>query len=396
MPALHGQPQTLPYWRLSGFYFCYFALLGGTYPYWALYFQSLGYDPEQIGLLLALPMATKIIAPNLWGWLADRSGRHLDVIRLGSALALLCFVGITLSPPFGWLLVVMTSYSFFWNAVLPQHEAITLRFLHAAPERYSQLRLWGSIGFIVAVVAAGRGLDDFGIGAFPLIGVGLLAGILGASLLIPRPPPASKTTADSLGRAARQPAVIAFLAAGVLMQMAHGAYYSFFSIYLVDNDYSRTAVGLLWCVGVVAEVVIFLVMHRLLPRLGVRFILLASLLLAALRWLAIGHGVELLGLLIAAQCLHAFSFGTFHAAAIETLRRLFTPGTQGGGQALYGALSLGAGGALGSWLAGRYWNLGASVVFDGAAVVCMLAATILWWGFRDPRLTVSVSRVKQS
>lgn len=387
MPTRQGQPQPLPYWRLSGFYFCYFALLGGTYPYWSLYFQALGYDAEQIGLLLALPMATKIVAPNVWGWLADRSGRHLDVIRLGSALALLCFLGIALSPPFGWLLVVMGSYSFFWNAVLPQQEAITLRFLHAAPERYSQLRLWGSIGFIGAVIAAGRALDAFGSGVFPLIGAGLLAGILAASLLIPRPPPALSTGRDSAGRAARQPAVIAFLAAGVLMQMAHGAYYGFFSIYLVDNGYTRTGVGLLWCVGVVAEVAIFLVMHRLLPRLGVRFILLASLLLAALRWVAIGHGVEVLWLLIAAQCLHAFSFGTFHAAAIETLRRLFPPGAQGGGQALYGALSLGAGGALGSWLAGRFWGLGAAVVFDAAALSCVLAAAIAWRGFRDPRLS---------
>lgn len=377
----------LPYWRLSGFYFCYFALLGGTYPYWSLYFQSIGFNPEQIGLLLAVPMATKIIAPNIWGWLADRSGLRLEIIRLGSLLALLCFLGIYLSTAFGWLVAVMAAYSFFWNAVLPQHEAITLSFLGDSPQRYSRLRLWGSIGFIVAVVAAGYGFDRFGIGIFPLIGAGLLAGILASSLLIPRSP--LKVTAsaeESLWQIARQPAVRAFLAAGVLLQMAHGAYYSFFSIYLVDQGYSRSAVGLLWCVGVVAEVLVFMLMHRLLLRFGVRSILIASLVLAALRWFVIGNGAELLWLLIAAQCLHAFSFGTFHASAIDTLRRLFEPGAQGGGQALYSAVSLGAGGAIGSYLAGKLWSLGAVVVFDGAGVICLIAAAIAWYGFRDRRL----------
>ncbi|MGK2915111.1 MAG: MFS transporter [Porticoccaceae bacterium] len=378
----------LPYWRLSGFYFCYFALLGGTYPYWSLYFQSIGFGSKEIGLLLAVPMATKIIAPNLWGWLADRSGRRLGIIRLGSLLALLCFLGITLSTKFWWLAAVMASYSLFWNAVLPQHEVITLSFLGDAPERYSRLRLWGSIGFIAAVVAAGYGFDHFGIRIFPLIGAGFLAGILVSSLLIPQPPPPSVRAGGrkSVWQIARQPAVMAFLAAGVLLQMAHGAYYSFFSIYLVDLGYSRSAVGLLWCVGVVAEIVIFMLMHRLLLQFGVRSILIASLVLAALRWFMIGNGADLLWLLIVAQCLHAFSFGTFHASAIDTLRRLFEPGAQGGGQALYSAVSLGVGGALGSYLAGEFWDWGAKLVFDGAGVICVVAAAIAWFGFRDQRL----------
>lgn len=385
---MRDRDTQLPYWRLSGFYFFYFALLGCTYPYWSLYLQSVGFAPEQIGLLLAVPMATKIIAPNIWGWLADLSGRRLDIIRLGSLLALLCFLGITWSPAFGWLVAVMASYSFFWNAVLPQHEAITLRFLESSPERYSRIRLWGSIGFIVAVMAAGYGFDHFGIDVFPYFGAGLLAAILVSSLLIPQPPAGDLVQSSrALWKTVCQPAVRAFLVAGILMQMAHGAYYSFFSLYLVDQGYSRFGVGLLWCVGVIAEVVIFIVMHRLLWRFGVRQILITSLLLAALRWFAIGNGVEWLWVMIFAQCLHAFSFGAFHASAIDTLRRLFGPGTQGSGQALYSAVSLGAGGAIGSYLAGEFWASGASVVFDSAGVICLIAAAIAWRGFRDTRLS---------
>ena len=377
----------LPYWRLSGFYFFYFALLGGLYPYWPLYLRGLGFAPEQIGALLAIPLVTKVVAPNLWGWLGDRSGRRLGIIRLGSLLALLCFLGIFVGNSLLWLALVLSGYSFFWNAVLPQHEVITLGFLGAQPERYSRIRLWGSIGFIAAVIGVGFWLETWGIRWFPVAGSLLLATILASSLLIPRPAAmVRERVRQPLHAAARQPAVLAFLAAGLLLQVAHGAYYSFISIHLEALGYGRTAIGVLWSVGVVAEILVFAVMHRVLLRFGVRTLLLASLSLAALRWWLIGHWSQTPWLLVAAQSLHAFSFGTFHASGVETIRRLFGPAAQGSGQALYGAVSFGLGGAVGSWAAGRFWHLGAAAVFDAAALACVLAALIAWYGFRDPRL----------
>ncbi len=377
----------VPYWRLSGFYFFYFALLGGMYPYWPLYLQYLHFDAESIGFLLAIPMVTKVLAPNLWSWLADSTGRRLGIIQLGSLLGLLCFIGITIDQGFTWLVIVIISYSFFWNAVLPQAEVITLNFLGEHPERYSRLRLWGSVGFIAAVIGAGVLFERVGVTAFPWLSLAFLASIFVASLTIPRPEgEGQRPKRESLLRAVFQAPVIAFLVAGIFLQAAHGAYYSFFSIYMEDLGYSRTAIGLLWSVGVVAEILVFIVMHNLLLRFGVRTVLIASLVLAALRWWIIGYSADVLWLLIFAQCLHAFTFGTFHAASIDTIRRLFKPGTQGGGQALYGAVSFGIGGAVGSYLAGRYWTLGAELVFGVASLLCLLATLVAWYGFRDTRL----------
>lgn len=377
----------LPYWRLSGFYFCYFALLGGLFPYWSLYLDARGLAPAQIGTVLAVPLVTKILAPNLWSWLADVSGWRLGIIRLGVALALLCFTAIFFVDSLAGLALVLVGYSFFWNAVLAQHEVITLGFLGARPERYSAIRLWGSVGFIAAVAGAGALFEAAGIAWFPVVGTLLLAMILASSLLIPKPlAVAAVRRRESLLAVVRQRAMLSFLGAGLLLQAAHGAYYSFFSLYLQDLGYGRTAIGLLWSVGVVAEVLMFAVMHRVLLRFGVRALLLASLALAALRWWLIGHCSETLVLLVLAQTLHAFTFGTYHAAGVETVRRLFADAGQAGGQALYGAVSFGLGGALGSWLAGQLWRFGAARVFDVAALLCLLALVLGWYGFRDPRL----------
>ncbi|MBL4781692.1 MAG: MFS transporter [Porticoccaceae bacterium] len=377
----------LPYWRLSGFYFFYFALLGGMYPYWPLYLQHLGFTPERIGLLLAVPMITKLIAPNLWAWLGDVTGRRLAILRLGSFLGLFCFLGITINQSFYWLALVIAGYSFFWNAILPQYEVITLGFLKDKPERYSLVRVWGSIGFILAVVGGGYYFEYISIQLFPWVGIGLLACIFISSLLIPQPSVGVREhKRQSLWQVVRQPTVIAFLIAGTLLQMAHGAYYSFFSIYLEEMGFSRSAIGYLWSIGVVAEVFIFMVMHTLLVKVGVRLVLIASLLLAALRWYMIGNGGDWLWVLILAQCLHAFSFGTFHAASIESIRRLFQGGTQAGGQALYGAISFGIGGAGGSYLAGHFWHYGATQIFNVASGLCLLGGLVAWYGFRDARL----------
>jgi len=81
-PRAGGPPAPrLPYWRLSSFYFFFFAVLGALLPYWSLYLKSLGFRPLQVGALFAVMMATKIVAPNLWGWLGDRSGRRMAIVR---------------------------------------------------------------------------------------------------------------------------------------------------------------------------------------------------------------------------------------------------------------------------------------------------------------------------
>ncbi|HEY0289647.1 MAG TPA: MFS transporter, partial [Pseudomonas sp.] len=143
----------LPYWRLSSFYLFYFALLGATAPFLALYFDHLGFSSARIGELVAIPMLMRCVAPNIWGWLGDYTGRRLAIVRLGAVCTLAAFSLILVDKSYAWLAMVMALHAFFWHAVLPQFEVITLAHLRGQISRYSQIRLWGSIGFILTVVA---------------------------------------------------------------------------------------------------------------------------------------------------------------------------------------------------------------------------------------------------
>jgi len=370
----------MPYWRLSGFYFFYFASLGALVPYWGIYLKSLGFTANDIGIFMAIVIGTKIVSPNIWGWISDHIGKRMLIVRIGCLLAVITFAGVFISSNYWWMLFVMMCFSFFWNAALPQFEATTFNHLGDKTHHYSNIRLWGSIGFIVTVVSLGSLLEMKGASVLPFALIILFAGIWLMSIIVPEQA-AQHLQLDqvSILDVLKRPDVVALLLACFLMQMSHGPYYTFYSIYLEEYQYSRSLIGQLWSLGVVAEVVIFLLMYRMVPKFGLRFLLLLSLFLASVRWLLIGYFVENLPVLFVAQTLHAASFGIYHASAIELIHRYFPGVHQGKGQALYSSLSFGAGGAVGSLYSGMLWESeGANVVYTIAAVISVLAFVISW------------------
>jgi len=375
-PPACGQ---LPYWRLSGFYVFYFALLGSTAPFLPLYFSHLGFSSARIGELVAIPMLMRCIAPNIWGWLGDYTGRRLIIVRVGAMCALLAFSLILFKQSYAWLAMVMALHAFFWHAILPQFEVITLAHLQGQTARYSQIRLWGSIGFILSVVGLGRLFEWFSLDLFPLVLLSIILGIVVSSWWVPNATPSVSAARPDSGGFLRQltrPGVLAFFACVALMTLSHGPYYTFLTLHLEHLGYSRGMIGVLWAIGVVSEVLMFMAMSRLLQCFSVRQVLMASFLLASLRWLLLGSFAEDLIVLLFAQLLHAATFGSFHASAIHFVQRSFGAQQQGQGQALYAALS-GTGGALGALYAGYSWNtLGAGWTFTIASLAALAAAIL--------------------
>lgn len=381
-----AEPSTrgLPYWRLSGFYFFYFAILGALVPYWSLYLQAIDFSSVQIGYLMALIMITRIVAPNVGGWVSDRIDQRMVVVRVASVLTVIIFTGMFMSREFMWIAAIMTGFSFFWNAALPQFEANTLNHLGRDSRSYGRVRAWGSVGFIGVVVGAGFLLEHQGIELVVPILMAMMIGTLLASLVVPdSAAPHAAQHKVHIGRLLRRPEVIAFFLACCLMQASHGPFYTFFSIYLEEQGYGRGLVGSLWALGVVAEVGIFVLVPRLLPRMGAARLLQWSLALAVVRWLVIGRYVDSLPALVFAQVLHAATFGMYHATAMAVVHRLFTGSTQGRGQALYSSLSFGAGGALGGLYSGYTWDwIGAASTFYIAAGLAALGWLIAVVGLR--------------
>lgn len=370
--TLHG--------RLSGFYACYFAAIGILLPFWALYLRHVGFSALVIGQLMAVMMATRILTPSLWAWLADRSRRPAPIMRSCAVLAPLVFAAVLADPgPLGMALI-LGAFGMAWTGLLPQFEASTLNHLGRSSHRYAHVRLWGSVGFIAAVLIGGTVFDGAGIEHVPLVLLALvsLTGLVAVVTPLGRRAPAANDGGRLLTVLAR-PEVAGLLGVCVLLQASFGPFYVFFTIYLTEHGYSAESIAVLWAWGVAAEIAAFLYTPRLLQRFDGPRLLLLALAATVVRWTMTAGLADSLPALFLAQTLHMAGFGIFHAVAVSLVHRYFAGRLQVRGQALYSSLGFGLGGALGSLGAGWTWTrFGGGTTFLLAALLALMACGVAY------------------
>ena len=379
----------LPYWRLSAYYFFYFAFIGGFTPYFGLYLQSLSFSAWDIGVLMSQMQLMRLFGPYLWGTLADRTGTRLRIVRLTSVVTLAAFAVLFVVSRFGAILGVLAVLSFFWVASLPLVETLTFDHLRENPGGYSRIRVWGSVGFILAVLGIGALLDALGLRSLLWANVLLLVGLAANAFVIPEATHLSGHAAHHpIGLILAQPRVRALLAACFAMSAAHGALNIFYSIFLTGLGHSKSVVGGLWTLGVLAEIVVFYYMTALMRRFGLRPILLACFAAAAVRFVSIGYGGASLAVLLPMQLMHGLTFGAFHVAAIAAINRWFPGSTRSRGQALYSSVSFGAGGLVGGLVSGWAWeHLGGEMAFALSSLYALVGLLIVAIGVNDDNVT---------
>jgi PPP family 3-phenylpropionic acid transporter len=347
--------------RLSAFYFAFFAYVGLSVAYLPLYLAHRGLDAVQIAAVLALPPLTRIFVPAAWGWIADRTGAHRGIVAFSCAVTLAGFAVLPLTDHIALTIVLM---SLLAGGALPLIEAITMGSLAGQAGKYGPIRLWGSISFLLVVLAGGAYLDYGSVSVLP----GAVAACMAAGFAVALGLPASAQRRPAQARLRLSPEIVHLLAAGFCNAAAHGALYAFLTLHLKALGYSGAMIGVLWTLGVVAEIVVFLWLPQLFRRYSLPAILAASLALGAVRFTAIGWLADVLWIVLLAQVLHAFTFGSFHAASVAAVHRLFPEHAQARGQTLFSSLSNGAGAAAGVLLAGWAWQGGgAGMAFSACA-----------------------------
>lgn len=368
---------------LSAFYAAQFGHLGIVLPFLALWFRARGMGPASIGVLMALPALATMITPWTWGRWADRSGRRRALLISAAALAALFLAALVPAPGRGWIFALVAAYGFARSPLLPYAEATSLEQSELRGFDYGPIRLWGSLAFVAVSLGFGALLPDLGIDGGLLIG----AGFLGAAALVATAFPAPLTSAGNDAATNHEPgpagapadrraSLLRFFVACALMQISHGAFYTFYSIRLQDLGYSDAVIGWQWALAVICEVLMLTRVDRAVRRLGSPAILRLCIAIAVLRWLLVAS-TESLSLLTLSQALHAFTYAAFHVAAIRIVHRSFAH-ARAKGQALYSGMTYGLGLFVGSTLAGILATpLGLPTVFLLSAAVAASALFVL-------------------
>jgi PPP family 3-phenylpropionic acid transporter len=386
-----------PFGALS---FAYFSTIGLFNPYAPLWFQSLGFSTLAIGAIASLQSWTRVFAPYAWSWTGDHWGhgarRHL-LLRIATGAALVSALGLLVAREYAAVSLVMLLIFLANGGIVPLAEAALSQRLATAQGldvgRYGRVRAWGSVGFIVSVVASGAALQWLGTGALPGLAVLLCAALAAAAWAVPAAPattPASSAAAAAgVWQVLRRPAVAWFFAGTFLTVLGHVSLYAFLSLYLVDLGYGKTAVGALWAVSVAAEIVFFWTQAHWFSRWNAATWLVIAAAASALRFAAMAVVGGSTTVLVLAQSLHAVTFAAHHAACIAMVDRHFAGRLRGRGQALYATLGYGASGVLGGVAGGaisQRWGFAA--VFGAAAVVSLAAFACCW---RSRRLDASAA-----
>ncbi len=363
------------YLPFSNFYFWYFAFVGAFFPYFGLYLDWLGFDALKISVLLAIGPLSRVFAPYLFGSLADHFGFHKYFLLSFASLAIIFFSIIHSEPTFYSMIGVLAGFGVFMSGILPLAEALTFKNLGERSILYGRIRLWGSVGFILTVVCTGAFFENAGLSFFWITIIIFLLTLIVSISLMPctadRPP--TENLISVLG-VFKTPGVGLMFLAFFFMQISHGPFNGFFSLFLKDLGYSKVSIGLFWALGVVAEIVLFFYLPKVLKHYSLKQVLAFSALLAWLRFLLIAWYPQNPLLLCFSQGLHAFTFGAFHAAGIAAVNKAFTDNSAVRGQALYTSVSYGAGGGAGVLLSGICWStFGGTWVFTGGAVFALLA-----------------------
>ena len=369
----------IPFAALSG---AYFAHIGFFNPYLALWLKDLSLPLAAISLMLAAQPFTRVFAPYIWGVISDRTGERVRLLRYSAVTAVVASLGLSVDGGVGWVAVVLFVLFVHTSSMMGLTEAAMAHVVAGDWGRYGRVRLWGSAGFLVTVFAAGAWFERFGMHHFPGWAFATLLVVTACTFWLPkfhdRPLVDARSHAPILP-VMRQPVVAWFFVSLFFHVMAHMGIYAYLSLFLDDRGYSKSAIGALWAISVLAEIAWFFWQGKFIGRRAMSWWLLACGWTTVIRMALTGGMADWWPALVVGQLLHALTFAGHHTACVAMVTRHF-PGTlRGRGQALFTSAGYGLGGVVGVVAGGSLVHaLGYDGLFAAASVLALAATASAW------------------
>lgn len=359
-------------------YFTYFFSYGIFLPFWSVWLSGLGLTPETIGMLLGAGLVSRFLGSLLIAPRVSDPSRLISSLRILALLTLLFALAFWIGHQVAWLMVIIVGFNLFFSPLVPLTDALANTWQKQITMDYGRVRLWGSIAFVIGSALTGKlvSLYDYRM-ILVMLSIGIASMLIGMLLKPSVQPQGESRHQEAAGLSAWLTLVRQswrFLACVCLLQGAHAAYYGFSAIYWQEAGYSVSAVGYLWSLGVVAEVVIFALSKKVFRRFSARDLLLLSAACGVIRWTLMGWTTALPWLIVA-QILHCGTFTVCHLAAMR-----YIAARQGSEvirlQAVYSAVAMGGSIAVMTVFAGFLYQHLHQGVFWVMALVALPALVV--------------------
>jgi PPP family 3-phenylpropionic acid transporter len=374
-------------WRLSGLYAAVFLVAGAKVPFLPVWLDWRGLTVAEISIIAAAPLFARIVVTPAIAFVADRRGDHRFVVVLLSWAALCGLLLLSQAHGFWMLLVLTLVIAMAWTSIMPLAETVTMSAVRSKGLDYGRMRLWGSLSFIAASIVGGMAVGWLG----PASAVWLM--VAGGALTVTAahglPRPTALAPADQSGRrapawSAIRPLVtsrsfLLFLLAVGCVQAAHAVFYTFGTVHWRAQGLSATWSGVLWAIGVIAEIVLFAFSGAAVRATGVAVLIMVGALAGVIRWTAMGFDPPLI-VLVVLQVLHGATYGAPHLGAVHFISSTVPQELGGTAQALYASATAGIAMGSATLLAGWFyaaWGGGAYLPMAALALMGLLASLAL-------------------
>ena len=336
-------------YRLSLNYGAIFAILGIYLPFMPIWLSYRGMGPAEIGIITSAPLFIRVLAaPSIAIW-SDRQGDHRATIILGSWCASACAVALFFAHGFWPIFLLVIVFQVSTQSVLPLLETKALAGARRHDLDYGRMRLWGSVAFIAANLLGGVVISHYGSASVIAMVTVAIASTALAAHILPREPqdlrgeevaPNRRAGLTGLWQLLRQPWFIVTMLAAGLIQGSHAVYYAFSAIHWRSLGIGDGWIGILWALGVAAEIALFAVSRRALQRLGAIGMILIGGGAGVVRWVAMALDPAF-WLLFPLQTLHALTFGATYLGALNLIQTEVDASQSGTAQSIHAALSAG-------------------------------------------------------
>ncbi len=364
------------YWG-SLYYFVFFAANGTLYPYYTLFYKSVGISEQAIGVLVALPTLVTLLASPLWSGLADALRLHRRLLPL-SLLATVCATVLLLqSRTFAALAAFILLQAFCSAPITSLADNAVMELLRERKHLYGRLRLWGAVGFGITALASGALIDRFGFQASLVIYATLMLVTVWVSARLPAPELNTPPLLRDLGQMLTNQRWMIFFASLLLVGACSAILNSYFVLYMQEIGASAAMFGLAIAVASVSELPVFFLAPRIVQRGNAGLLLIISFGAYVVRALLYSLVTQpWMG--VAVHLLHGLTFSALWTASVTYAREIAPPGWSATAQAAMGSVYFGLAVGVGALLGGvLYANIGPVVTFQVAAALA-LAGLVLF------------------
>lgn len=334
--------------NMSAYFFFSFIAFGAFFPLLSIFLEESGLRGSQIGTIMSIGPIVAIFAQPMWGILCDRFQNPrliLTICTFSTGLigfGFLWFDQVQIGL-FFFFACMAALLSVFHSALVPISDSIVLSDIKRHGGDYGLIRLWGAVGYALAVWVTGLLIEA----TFTAIIFYIFAGALLVSTFsawrMPTEADVPKVDLRSgLKQLFRLPAYVVFLCSTFLVFGAINANNFYFGMYYTSIGGTVAGVGLVFLLAAGSEAPFMLLAKKVISRFGLYPMLILAGIISSLRWILF-YFEPSTGLILGLSIFQGLAVGFYIPAAVQLVRELTPEDVKVTGMSIYASFGNGLG-----------------------------------------------------